>query len=338
VSSGVGIAVVGGGLAGAEILTLLAERDLAGGKPRVLDGPRVAGGTVEVGGRELPIGLIGDGAFEGITLAFFAAGPKLAGEHAASAAAAGAAVIDVSTRFRNEEDVPLVVAEVNPDAIASWRDTGIVACPSSTAATLAGVLAPLQVNVGVRRVVVSTFQGAAGAGQHRLDGLARETMNILNGRKLPRPRFARRLAFNCIPQVGGLLGEDGASDHERNVGAELRRVLGSPDLGVQITAVRVPVFHGVGMTVTLETEAPLDVATATAMLREAPGLIVHDAANDPYATPADTMGSDATHIGRLRADDSVENGLALWIAVDAVRKGAALNAVAVGEILLRDYL
>jgi len=338
VSSGVGIAVVGGGLAGAEILGLLAERDLGGDRPRVLDGPRVAGGTVEVGGRELPVGLVGDGAFDGITLAFFAAGPKLASEHAASAAAAGAAVVDVSTRFRGEEDVPLVVADVNPDAVAGWRETGIVACPSSTTVALAGVLAPLQAGAGLRRVVVSTFQGAAGAGQARLEGLARETMNILNGRTLPRPRFARRLAFNCIPQVGGLLDDDGASDHERNVRAELRRVLGAPDLGIQITAVRVPVFHGVGMSVTLETDTPLDPAAASAMLRAAPGLLVHDAANDPYATPADTMGSDATHVGRLRVDDSVENGLALWIAVDAVRKGVAWNAVAVGEILLRDHL
>lgn len=337
-SSGVGIAVVGGGLAGAEILSLLAERDLGNGQPRVLGGPKTAGGTVEVDGRDVPIKLISDGAFDGITLAFFASGPKLAGEHAASAAAAGAAVIDLSTRFRGEEEVPLVVAEANPDAIGGWRDTGIVACPSSTTVALAGVLAPLQATAGLRRVVVSTYQGAAGAGQHRLEGLARETMSILNGRTLPRPRFARRLAFNCIPQVGALLDESGASEHERHVAAELRRVLGVPELGVQITAVRVPLFHGVGMAVALETETSLGADDVSAMLRDVPSVVVHEATNDPYATPSDTMGSDATHVGRIRVDDSTENGLALWIALDGVRKGAALNAVSVGELLLRDYL
>jgi aspartate-semialdehyde dehydrogenase len=337
VTSGVGIAVVGGqSLAGSEILALLAEREV-GGTPRVLDVVDAAGGRIDVDGRELPVEPLRDGAFDGITLAFFAGGPKLAAEHAVMATAGGAAVVDVSTHFRNAEDVPLVVAEVNPFAIAGWRDSGVVACPSSTTVALAGVLAPLQASAGLRRVVVSTYQGAAGAGQGRLEGLARETTNLLNARRLPRPRFARRLAFNVIPQVGALR-DDGSSEHEGRVRAELRRVLGTPDLGVQMTAVRVPVFHGVGIAVGIETETPLGVDEATAMLREAPGLVVHDEPNDPYATPGDAVGSDATHVGRIRADDSTDNGLALWIALDAVRKGVALNAVAVGEILLRDYL
>lgn len=337
-TSGVGIAVVGGrSLAGAEILALLAERELGGGTPRVLDGPEGAGSRIDVDGRELRVELLGDGAFDGITLAFFAAGPKVAAEHAAGATAAGAAVIDVSTHFRADEDVPLVVAEVNPDAVAGWRDAGIIACPSSTTVALAGVLAPLQAAAGLRRVVASTYQGAAGAGQSGLEGLARETTNLLNSRRLPRPRFARRIAFNCIPQVGTLL-EDGASEHETRVRAELRRVLGAPDLGVQVTAVRVPAFHGVGIALAVETETPLDVGEATAMLREAPGLSVHEAPGDPYATLADAVGTEATHVGRIRTDGSIDNGLTLWIALDAVRKGVALNAVAIGELLLRDYL
>jgi aspartate-semialdehyde dehydrogenase len=338
VTSGVGLAVVGGrSLAGAEILALLADRDFGGGTSRLLDVADAAGGRIDVDGRELPVEPLRDGAFDGVALAFFAGGPKLAAEYAGMATAAGAAVIDVSTHFRGDDEVPLVVAEVNPDAIAGWRDSGIIACPSSTTVALAGVLAPFHTGVGLRRVVASTYQGAAGAGQGRLEGLARETTNLLNARTLPRPRFARRLAFNVIPQVGGLL-EDGASEHEMRVRAELRRVLGIPDLAVQITAVRVPVFHGVGIALAVETETPLAVEEATAMLREAPGLMVHDAPNDPYATPGDAVGSEATHVGRIRADDSSDGGLALWIALDAVRKGIALNAVTVGELLLRDYL
>ena len=332
------VAVVGpAGLVGRELLELLEERQFPAGSIRLLGTHRTAGAEVEVQGRKEKIALLTPQALDGVELAFFAAGPGVAGEHAPRAAAAGTAVIDLSSRFRLDPEVPLVVPEVNVGKLGEWRERGIVANPSGTATALGAVLGPLAAEAGLRRVVVSTYQGVASAGRRAVGTLSRETVDLLNARGARRRgRFPRRMAFNCVPQVGAL-EPGGSTTHELLVVEEVRKILDLAGLGMSVTAVRVPMFFGSAFSVSLETESPLAAAAAAALLRQAPGILLHDEAG--YPTPAEVAGSDATHVGRVRDDPSAEPpGLTLWIALDTVRKGTALNAVQIAEILARDYL
>ena len=333
------IAVVGpAGLVGREILELLGQRQFPVGSIRLLGTYRTAGAEVELAGRKEKIALLTPQAFDGVELAFFAAGPGVAGEHAPRAAAAGAAVIDVSSRFRLDPEIPLVVPEVNVGKLGEWRERGIVASPSGTATALGVVLGALA-EAGLRRVVVSSYQGVASAGRRAVGALSQETIDLLNARGVRRrPRFARRIAFNCVPQVGAL-EPGGSTMHELLVVEEVRRLLDLPGLGMSVTAVRMPIFFGSAFSVNLETESPLPAGEAAALLRQAPGILLHDEAGYSYPTPAEVAGSDATHVGRVRDDPSAEPpGLMLWIALDNVRKGTALNAVQIAEILARDHL
>lgn len=333
------IAVVGpAGLVGREILELLGQRQFPAGSIRLLGTHRTAGAEVELAGRKEKIALLTPQAFDGVELAFFAAGPGVAGEHAPRAAAAGAAVIDVSSRFRLDPEIPLVVPEVNVGKLGEWRERGIVASPSGTATALGVVLGALA-EAGLRRVVVSSYQGVASAGRRAVGALSQETIDLLNARGVRRrPRFARRIAFNCVPQVGAL-EPGGSTTHELLAVEELRRLLDLPGLSISMTAVRVPVFFGSAFSVNVETESPLAAAAAAAILRAAPGILLHDDAGGSYPTPAEVAGSDATHVGRIRDDASADPpGLALWIALDNVRKGAALTAVQIAEVLARDHL
>jgi aspartate-semialdehyde dehydrogenase len=332
------VAVVGAsGLVGREILRLLDERTESPGEIRLLGSPRTAGATVEEGSIEARVELLRPGAFDGIDLAFFAAGPSVALEWAPLAAQAGAAVVDLSSRFRLDQMVPLVVPEVNPEALASWRERGIVASPSSTVVGLSVILAPLAAEAGLRRVITSTYSGVASAGRRAVAGLSRETIDLLNGRGQKRTRFPRRIAFNSVPQQGDI-EPGGATTHELHAIEETRRVLDRPDLAMQVTGVRVPMFFGLGLSVVLETEQPLSADAAVELLRPAPGVLLHASPEDAYPTPVEVTGSAATHVGRIRTDPSVENGLALWVSLDNVGKGSALNAVEIAELLARDHL
>lgn len=332
------VAVVGAsGLVGREIVALLAERQFPVGTLSLLGSVRTAGQVFEDEGETRKVELLRPGSFADVDVAFFAAGPRVAGEFAPIAAAAGAAVIDCSSRFRLDDAVPLVVPEVNPEAIGARREHGIIANPSSTAIALSIVLAPLGVEAGLARVIVSTYQGVASAGQRAMNGLSRETVDLLNTRGPRRTRFARRIAFNCIPQIGAV-EPGGFTTHELMVTEETRKILGDPALAMQITAVRVPVFFGAAMSLVVETEQALSAPAATEILREARGIHLHDTPGGSYATPAEVVGSATTHVGRIRDDPSREQGIALWVAYDNVRKGAALNAVETAETLIRDFL
>jgi aspartate-semialdehyde dehydrogenase len=332
------VAVVGAhGLVGGEIVELLDGRAFPCRELRLLGSLRSAGSEIERGGRMYRLGLLGPEAFEGVDLALFAAGPAVAGEYGPIAAEGGAAVVDVSSRFRLDAGVPLVVPEVNAAEIGERRERGIVASPSATAVALSVVLAPLAAAVGLRRVVGSTYQGVSGAGRRAMESLSRETIELLNTGTPQKRHFARRIAFNCVPQVGDL-EPGGATTHEVRVIEETRKVLGDPGLALSLTAVRVPVFYGHCVGVHLETDEPLGAAGAADVLRQAPGVTLYETAEEPYPTPVEIAGSAATHVGRLRDDPPVENGLALWIVLDNVHKGAALNAVEIAEILVRDYL
>jgi aspartate-semialdehyde dehydrogenase len=328
------VAVVGAsGLIGHELLELLETRRFATHEVRVLGSVRTAGGEVEHEGRRWKIGLLGPASFEGVDIAFFAAGPGVSSEHGPRAATAGAAVIDLTSRFRLDPEVPLVVPEVNAEAIGAGRGRGIVASPSGTAIGLSVVLAPLAAEAGLGRVIVSTYQGAAGAGRRGMGRLSRETLDLLSARGRRRRTGRRPLAFNCVPAIGAI-EPGGATTHELQVAEETRKVLGRPELPIGVTAVRVPAFFGSAMAVTLETVEPLTPEQAREVLRGAPGVLMHD----DFPTPAEVVGSDATHVGRLRSEPALGQGLALWVALDNVRKGGALNAIEIAEILVRDYL
>ena len=298
---------------------------------RPLGSARTAGRELDVG----TIGLVGPDAFRGIDLAFFAAGPTVAGEHALDAARAGATVIDTSSRFRLDDGVPLVVPGGERAAARSgeirptwWRR------PSSTAIGLAVVLAPLAEAGGLRRVAVSTYQSAAGAGRRAVEHLSKESIKLLSGRG--DDDVPVRRAFNCVPQIG-TVEVDGLTSHERAVAAEVRKVLDLPSLAAQR-------HRGPSADVLRHGGERHDRARAAARPRggerhpaeRARGLLVHeDGEAVTLPTPADVVGSQATHVARVRQDPSVPNGLMLWLALDSIEKGAALNAVQIAEILMR---
>jgi aspartate-semialdehyde dehydrogenase len=326
------MAVVGAtSLVGEEVMRLFGERELPVGEVRALGSARTAGRQLDDG----MVGLLGPDAFRGIDFAFFAAGPMVTSLHAEDALGAGAVVIDTSSRFRLDASVPLVVPEVNARLLGTAPPPAVVASPSSTAVGLAVVLAPLAEAAGLRRVVVSTYQGAAGAGRRAVEHLSKESIALLSGRG--DGDVAVRRAFNCVPRVG-TVEIDGVTSHERAVIREVGKILEAEGLPMQLTAVRAPMFFGMGASVTVELERPLDRAAATAVLRSARGIFVHDDDGDAAGlpTPADVVGSQATHVGRIREDASAEHGLALWLALDSIEKGAALNAVQIAEILMRN--
>jgi len=326
----VAIAVVGATtLIGEELVRLLGERKFPVGEIRLLGTTRTAGRKID----EVTVGLVGQSAFDGIDVAFFAAGPAVSGEHVGSALRAGAVVIDASSRFRLEDTVPLVVPEVNAALLTRAEPPRLVATPSSTAVGLAVVLAPLVEAAGVRRVVVSTYQSAAGAGRRAVEYLSRESIALLSGRGEDDATQVRR-AFNCIPQVG-TVEIDGATTYEQAVADEVRKILVQPDLAIHVTAVRVPMFFGVAASVAVELERPLGLEAAREVLRDGRGILLHDDRETGAPTPADVIGSQATHVGRVREDPTVPGGLALWIALDSIEKGVALNAVEIAEILIR---
>jgi len=322
------IAVVGaGGMVGSEILEVLEARQFPVDRLKLLGSLKSAGTQTDRG----TIELLGPDAFADVDLAFFAVGPAVAGEFVPVAVAAGARAIDLSSRFRLDPEVPLVVPEVNASILRMGEHHDVVASPSATAIGLSVTLAPLAAAAGLRRAVVSTYQGAASGGRKLLRKLSRDTIALLNSRLEP----GEGLGFDCIPRIGQML-PGGVTSHELHVVEETRRVLAAPELALSLTAVRVPAFFGQGISVHLETERRLPADEAVRVLRDAPGLIVQDDADAPPPTLAGVAGSEATYIGRIRDDTALEHGLALWIAVDSVRKGAALNAVEIAEILVRD--
>jgi len=341
VRRGYTVAVVGAtGAVGGEVVRVLEERAFPVGELRLFASERGAGGSVEFEGDDIPVDLLDRDRFAGVDLAFFCAGGAVSAEYAPLAADAGALVIDKSSVFRQDPAVPLVVPEVNAADLAD-REGNIVASPNCTTIPMVVALKPIADAAGLRRVVAASYQAVSGAGKRGIETLSRETSNLLSLRAPSDegddvPVFATRIAFNCIPQVDAFL-DDGSTKEEAKVIAETRRVLHRDDLGVAVTCVRVPTFYGHAVALTVETEERLDAAVARTLLREAPGIVLCDLGEEmPYPTAADVGGTDAVYVGRVREDPSHPCGLQLWVAADNVRKGAALNAVQIAEILVRD--
>ena len=333
---GISIAVVGAtGQVGREILRILAERGFPAAEVVALAPGRGGGAEVSYGDdRVLRVRGTETHDFGTTDLVFMAAGEAASAAETSRIAATGAMVVDLSSRFRMEPDVPLVVPEVNAAALKRAVKRRIVACPGSIATTVAVALKPLHALGRTRRAVVTALHAVAGAGKEAMDELWAQTRGIYVNEAPPAEQFPKAIAFNLIPQVGDF-AEDGATREETGIAGELRKLV-DPDLAAIATCVRVPVFIGDCATVAVEFERPVTEKAAWAALREAPGVIVLDRREEAgYATPAEIAGEDAVYVGRLRRDPTVLNGLAFWCATDTLRKGAALNAVQVAEELLR---
>ncbi len=329
------VAVVGAtGAVGREILKTLAERRFPISEIAAVASARSAGGQISFGeDRVLTVKNLEKFDFAGWDIALFSPGAEVSAVHAPRAAAAGCVVIDNTSQFRMDPDVPLVVPEVNPEALRRFGKRNIIANPNCSTIQMVVALKPLHDKFTVKRVVVATYQSVSGAGKEGMDELLANTKVHYVHDKNPPQVFQKDIAFNVIPQIDMFM-DDGATKEEWKMAVETRKIL-DPNIAVIATCVRVPVFIGHAEAVHVEFAKPVSVNEARAALRGAPGVIVHDTREDGgYITPAEAQGEDAVYVSRIRKDPTVANGLAFWCVSDNLRKGAALNAVQIAELLV----
>jgi len=332
------IAVVGAtGAVGAQMIECLEERNFPVGKIKFLASGRSAGQALEFNGKPVLVEELTHDSFEGIDIALFSAGGARSEEFCPAAAKAGAVCIDNSSAWRMDKDVPLVVPEVNPEAIAGYSKKGIIANPNCSTIQMVVALKPLHDFAGIKRIVVSTYQAVSGTGKKAIDELRVQTGELLNGRPIKTEVYPHRIAFNCLPQIDSFC-DNGYTKEEMKMVNETAKIMGA---GIKTTAtcVRVPVFYGHSESINIETERKLTVAKAREILEDAPGVELSDnPANADYPMAINAAGEDLVMVGRIREDDSVKNGLNLWVVADNIRKGAATNAVQIAEILIEKYL
>ena len=329
------VAVAGAtGAVGREIIKTLAERDFPVDDIAALASARSVGQEISFGPkRVLKVRNLDTFDFAGWDIGLFSPGAAISAIHAPRAAAAGCLVIDNTSRFRMDPDVPLVVPEVNPEALHKARRRRIVANPNCSTIQMVVALKPLHDLFTAKRVVVSTYQAVSGAGKEGMDELFTQSKGSFVGDPPTSEQFTRPIAFNVIPHIDRFM-DDGFTKEEWKMAVETAKIMGG-DIRVVATCVRVPVFVGHSESVVVEFEDPVDLEQARAVLREAPGVILHDRREDGgYVTPIDCVGEDATYVSRLRIDPTVPNGLAFWCVSDNLRKGAALNAVQIAETMI----
>ena len=334
------VAIAGAtGAVGETLLSILKERDFPLGELVPLASERSTGGKVSFGNRELVVRNLADYDFDGIDIAFFSAGGSVSRVHAPRAAAAGAVVIDNTSEFRYQDDIPLVVSEVNPHAIAQYASRGIIANPNCSTMQMLVALAPIHRAVGIERINVATYQSVSGAGRSGMEELGRQTAALLNFQDATPKKFQAQIAFNLIPQIDDFQ-DNGYTKEEMKMVWETRKILEDASIQVNPTAVRVPVFYGHSEAVHIETREKISADAARALLAKAPGVVVVDERRPGgYPTPVQhAAGKDEVFVGRIREDLSHPRGLDLWVVSDNIRKGAALNAVQVAELLAQTYL
>ena len=334
------VVVVGAtGNVGREILNILVEREFPFDEIAAVASSRSTGTLIDLGdsGKELKVQNIDHFDFAGWDMALFAAGSEVSKVHAPRAAAAGCTVIDNSSLYRMDPDVPLIVPEVNPEAIDGYRARNIIANPNCSTAQMVVALKPLHDAATIKRVVVATYQSVSGAGKVGMDELFEQSRNIFVGDSNSPVKFTKQIAFNVIPHCGDFL-DDGATSEEWKLVVETKKILGSK-IKVSATCVRVPVFVGHSEAINIEFEDEISAKQAQAILREAPGIMLVDKREDGgYVTPVECVGEYATFVSRVREDPTVDNGLSIWVVSDNLRKGAALNAVQIAELLGRRHL
>jgi len=333
------VAVVGAtGAVGREMLKTLAERRFPLDDVAAVASGRSAGAEVSFGEqRVLKVQSLDKFDFRGWDIGLFSPGASVSAVHAPRAAEAGCVVIDNTSQFRMEPDVPLVVPEVNPHHLAKFTKRNIIANPNCSTIQMVVALKPLHDRWRIRRVVVATYQSVSGAGKEGMDELFAHTKAVFVHDPSMPEQFTKEIAFNCIPHIDRFM-EDGSTKEEWKMAVETRKIL-DPDIAVHATCVRVPVFIGHGEAVTVEFERPVTVNEARAALRDSPGVAVVDHREDGgYITPLESAGEDAVFVSRLRKDQTVANGLSFWCVSDNLRKGAALNAVQIAETLVTQKL
>lgn len=328
------IAVVGAtGLVGETLLTLLAERNFPVGQVYALASENSFGKEIEFGRKTLDVEELAEFDFSKVQLAFFAVPAAIAAEYIPVATQAGCVVIDNSTHYREDAKVPLVVPEINPEAIAGYKNKNIIASPGSSTIQLSLALKPILDVVKLTHIQVFACEAVSESGRRAVDELAGQTASLLSGRPVESKIFAKQMAFNLLPQVGDVI-EQGHTAQETRLLKETRQVLVKPDLPLSPTVIRAPVFFGTALEVYIETEAPLPLTQLKSVLENAKGLAVFAEEGD-YPTPVvEAANNDSVYVGRLRADLTQSNGLHLWLVSDNVRKGAALNSVQIAELLV----
>jgi aspartate-semialdehyde dehydrogenase len=328
------VAVVGAtGAVGSTILGVMRERSFPADEIVPFASERSAGRTIDYGDQNLTVQTLSDESIQGFDLALFSAGSATSSEWGPKFADAGAVVVDNSSQWRMHDDVPLVVAEVNPDALDDHN--GIVANPNCTTMEMVVALKPIFDAAGIERLVVSTYQAVSGTGQRAVEELHDQAAAIIDAKEIPQPQmYPHQIAFNVLPQVEKFKDGDDYTTEERKVMGETRKILSSPDLRITATCARVPVYTGHSESVNVQTSRPLSPEECREVLSSAPGVIVvDDPANGVYPLAIDAAGRDDVLVGRIRSDDSADNTLNLWIVGDNLRKGAATNAVQVAELL-----
>ena len=332
------VAVVGAtGAVGVEMIETLEKRGFPVGKLTLLASARSAGKTMKFKGVDHVVAELTPDSFRGIDIALFSAGGSISKEFGPVAAAAGCVVVDNSSAFRMDPDVPLVVPEVNPEAIDGYKARNIIANPNCSTAQMVVALKPLHDYAKITRVVVATYQSVSGAGKEGMDELFEQSRNIFVGDSADAKKFTKQIAFNVIPHIDVFL-DDGFTKEEWKMVVETKKIL-DPKIKVVATCVRVPVFVGHSEALHVEFEKEISAKKAQSLLREAPGIMLVDKREDGgYVTPVECVGDYATFVSRVREDPTVENGLALWCVSDNLRKGAALNAVQIAELLGRRHL
>ena len=334
------IAIVGAtGVVGEALLEILAERNFPVGQIHALASERSVGKTVLFGNKKLDVEDLAEFDFSSVQIGLFSAGASVSEVHAPRAAAAGCVVIDNTSRFRYDDEVPLVVPEVNPEKIAEYSNTGIIANPNCSTIQMVVALKPIYDAVGISRINVATYQAVSGAGRSAVEELAKQSVAMLSGKPQEQKTDARQVAFNAVPHID-VFQDNGYTREEMKMLWETRKIMADESIAVNATAVRIPVFFGHSEAVNIETERKISAAKVCELLQAAPGVELLDAAGTGHYPTAVTeaSGSDPVYVGRVREDISHPNGINLWIVADNIRKGAALNSVQIAEILAKNYL
>ena len=333
------VAVVGAtGAVGNEMVKILEERNFPVAKLLLLASERSLGKSLEYKGQSLPVEVLKEDSFTDVRIGLFSAGGSVSEKYAPLAARAGCVVVDNTSAFRMAPDIPLVVPEVNPEAIAQYKQRGIIANPNCSTVQMVVALKPIHDAVRIKRIVVSTYQAVSGTGKKAIEELSNQTRALLGMREPAVKVYPHRIAFNCLPQIDVFL-DNGYTKEEMKMVNETKKIMKDDSIAVTATTVRVPVFYAHSESINIETEKKITAAEVRELLEKAPGVkIVDDPRNLVYPLAIDAVGRDETFVGRIREDESITNGINMWVVSDNLRKGAALNAVQIAEILVRDYL
>lgn len=332
------VAIAGAtGAVGGAMLDVLKRRNFPINTLRLLASKRSVGKKISFMGKDLEVELLNKEAFEGIDIALFSAGATRSLDFAPAAAAAGAVVIDNSSAYRMDPEIPLVVPEVNSHAIADYKNHGIIANPNCSTIQMLVVLKPILDKVGIKRLVISTYQAVSGTGTKAIEELDSQVKAYAAGKEISATVYPHQIAFNCLPHIDSFL-DNGYTKEEMKMVNETRKIFEDETIGITATTVRVPVYYGHSESVNIETKSKITVAEVKKLLSNAPGVkLVDDPENKQYPLAIDCAGRFETLVGRIREDESIDNGINLWVVSDNILKGAALNAVQIAETFITEY-